>query len=504
MTISVNSIVQVTPSVLSAGGRALDLIGVILTKSARVPIGDVHPFPDADSVAEYFGAGSDEAAIADIYFLGYDNSRIKPSRCYFTQYPEAAVAPYLRGGNISGYTLAQLQAIATGTLTVTFDGSPEVAATVNLSAATSFSNAAAIIEAAFTTPPFSVSYDSTSGSFVFTGDTTGVAHTVGYAADNTLSQALKLTSATGAVLSQGADAAAPGTFMDGVKALTQNWASFMTIFDPDVSGNTNKLAFSAWCNSQNKRFVYTCWDTDDQPAVTVPATASLGYLLAQNKYEGTCIIGSDNQLTVTAAHAAFICGSGAAVDFTRHNNRITFAFKHQTGLAFTCSNDEAAQNLQLNGYNFYGAYATANDEFSWFINGTISGTFKWLDSYFNQIWLNNQLQLALAVLLDNAPSIPYNDSGYALIKAAVLDPINQALNFGAIRAGVSLSEAQKAEVNDEAGVDVSGTLFERGWYFQVLDANAQTRQARQSPPCTLWYMDGQSVQRINLASINIQ
>jgi hypothetical protein len=37
----------------------------------------------------------------------------------------------------------------------------------------------------------------------------------------------------------------------------------------------------------------------------------------------------------------------------------------------------------------------------------------------------------------------------------------------------------------------------------VRDAPPEVRAARGSPPCTLWYMDGQSIQRINLASIEL-
>jgi hypothetical protein len=37
----------------------------------------------------------------------------------------------------------------------------------------------------------------------------------------------------------------------------------------------------------------------------------------------------------------------------------------------------------------------------------------------------------------------------------------------------------------------------------VLDASPQVRQARGSPPITFWYMDGESVQRINIASIDL-
>lgn len=577
-TIPASQIVQVTPGVLSAGGRALDIVSILLTTSSRVPIGAVQPFATAQDVIDYFGPNSTEAALATIYFNGFDNSNVKPSLVYFTQYPADAVTAYLRSGDVAGYTLSQLQAIPTGTLTVPIDGVNIVAASVNLSAVTSFSNAAATIQAAFTatqatatsnttsgttltlggtitgtwapgqtvvgvgvpagtyivsfisgTPNTDgaeyelsasssvgvgesmtggvvpqVAYDSVAGAFTLTTVLGGASQTIDFALTNTLATDLKLTSATGAVTSQGADAATPGAFMDGIVNVTQDWAMFMTCFDPDPSGNDNKLAFASWVNGTGNRYCFVCWDTDDSPSVTVPATASLGYLLEQNDYSGTCLVGSDGVNTVSASQAAFVCGTGASIDFTEHNGRITFAFRQQSGLQFTCTNASAAQNLIDNGYNFYGAYATANDRFVFFYPGSVSGEFLWLDSYVNEIWLNNQLQLALMVLLTSVKSIPYNQQGYALIRAACLDVINQGLNFGAFRPGVTLSASQAAQVDSAAGVKISTTLNQVGWYLQVLDASPQVRAARGSPPCTFWYMDGQSVQKINLASIDVQ
>jgi len=505
-TIPASQIVSVVGSVLSAGGQGLDLIGLCLTTSTRVPIGTVAEFATAADVGTYFGSGSTQKALADTYFAGFLGSTIKPASMKFAQYNSAAVAPYLRGGRVSGYTLTQLQALGTGSLTVTVDGSPHIAASINLSAASSFSNAATIIQAGFTTPPFNVTYDATAGAFLFTGTSTGVSHTFDYASDNAFAEGLKLTQATGAVTSQGADAATPGPFMDGIVAITQNWATFFTDTDPDNSGNSNKLLFCAWVSAQQSRYAFVCWDTDDSPSTQNPATSSLGYLIGPNgnNYGSVCLIGSDVNGTVSASYAAFVSGSCAAINFNQTNGRPTFAFRRQDGLAPTVTNATAALNLKENGYNWYGAYGTANDQFDWFYPGQVSGDYDWLDSLVNAIWLNNQLQLSMMVLLQNTLSIPYNTYGYALIKAAALDVIQQGLNYGAFRAGVTLSEAQKAEVNAAAGLKIDDALNQNGWYFQVKDANPQTRVGRQSPPITFWYMDGQAVQQINIASVNVQ
>jgi hypothetical protein len=572
-SIPASAIVSVTPSVISAGGSALDLSGLILTNSTRVPIGSVLSFPSAASVASYFGASADEAAKASVYFGGFDNSNAKPGAVLFAQYPTAAVGAYLRGGSLAAVTLATIQAL-TGTLTVVVDGAARVGASFSLSSATSFSNAASLIQTALnTTPPtgasvtgsiattvltvtavgsgtlaagqritgtgitagttilaqltgttggvgtytvsvsqtassttvtaayvaVTVTYDSVSSAFVVASALTGTVSTAAVAS-GTLAASLALTAATGAVLSQGAAIAVPGTFMAGVAAQTQNWASFCTLFDPDAgSGNANKLMFSVWTNAQGNRFLYSAWDTDITPTASAAATTSLGYLLTASNYSGTAPIYAPD-----ATLAVFLCGAIASLDFNQTNGRATMAFRAQTGLSASVTSQAAGANLIANGYNFYGAYATANQPFVFFYPGKMSGPYLWIDSYINQIWMNNALELALLSLLSQAKSIPYNAVGYAQMKAAALDPINAALNFGAIRAGVTLSAAQTAQVNAAAGLSISDTLGNVGWYLQVKDATAQVRSSRGSPPSTLWYMDGGSVQTINLASIEVQ
>src|SRR5205085_347367 len=112
-----------------------------------------------------------------------------------------------------------------------------------------------------------------------------------------------------------------------------------------------------------------------------------------------------------------------------------FAFKASPDLTAGVTTETAAVDLLANGYSFYGAYGAANQNFIWFQNGQCTGAFKWFDSYVNQIWLNNQLQLAALTLMQNAKSIPYDAAGNSLIQAALADPIAAGLNFGAFAPG---------------------------------------------------------------------
>lgn len=567
-TIPASAIVSVTPNVLAAGGSALDLVGLLLTESARPPIGSVLSFASAAAVSTYFGPSSDEYALAQVYFAGFDNSNAKPGSMLLAQYPSSAVAAYLRGGDISAMTLAELQALS-GSFGVTID-SVSKTASISLSAATSFSSAAGIIgnalaihgqAAAVVTGSISgttltisdvtsgslgvgsvlsgtgvtaetyitdlltgtggtgtytvnasqtaisqsitayaagVVYDSVSGAFEIDSGTTGPTSTITYGS-GAMATSLLLTALTGAVLSQGTGAATPGTFMDAIVGITQNWATFTTEFNPDATGNDNRLAFAEWTSAQNDRYAYVPWDDSVAATTTVPATASLGYAIQQAEYAGSIVVWAPD-----AEKSVFVMGWAASIDFEQTDGRTTLKFRNQAGLVADVTDLTSSENLASNGYNFYAVYATANDQFTFFANGNISGDFVWADSFVNEIWLNNAFQLALMVLLTQRKSIPYNAAGNALIEAALADPINAALNFGAIRAGVTLSESQAASVNAEAGAQISGTLASRGWYLQVLAASPTVRAARGSPPCKFWYMDGQSVQSIDLTSVAVQ
>lgn len=490
MAIPASFTVGVNPGVVTTGGNPLSLNGVYVSQSAYLPTNSVQSFSSPDAVKTFFGAASSEYAQSQKYFAGFDNSATKPGTVYFAPYVATARAAWLQTGSLASLTLTQLQAL-TGVLTLTMNGTVKTSSTINLSAATSFSNAATLIAAAFTSGP-AVTWDAIKGSFIFTSTTTGTASTI-TEASGTLSAGLKATLATGALLSQGAAVDTPATCMDMVKNQTQNWVTFTTMFEPVLA---DKTAFAVWSNAQNSRFCYVCWDTDAQ-AIVNGSTTCFGAVAKAAQYDGVMCVYN------TLESASLVLGSFASVDFTRFNGRIDLAFKHQSGLAATVTDQQIATNLLANGYSYYGVNATANDQFIFFYNGNMPGRFKFVDSFVNEVYLNSQFQLAELDLLTSVNSIPYNAQGYSLIRAAMLDPIQQGLNSGIIRKGVTLSNSQKAQINQAAGLDISSTVETQGWYLQILDPGAQVRGLRGSPIINFWYTDGQSVQKMTIASINI-
>lgn len=581
MTVPASLFVATNPTVLGVGGADLVLSGLFLTTSTRVPIGTVAQFPDTTSVTDYFGGGSAEAAAAPIYFTGWDTSTQKPSNMIFTQYPTAAVAAYLRGGNLGTLTLATLQGY-NGSLNVVIDGYAHNAASVNLSGATSFSNAASLIQTAIngslatiatytggisgttltasgvtgtlavgqtvvgsgvaagtiitalgtgtggagtyivnnsqsvgsesmtTQPtPAVVTYDSVTVAFIITSGISGPPSTAAFAT-GTLAPTLLLDQADGAVLSQGAAAATPAAFMDALIESFQNFATFTTLFDPDNSGFANKLLFSQWVDGTNDRFAYSSWDTDPNPATELPATGSYGYALQQGGESGTVLHGGQSGVGSPLNLAIAWMGMAASIDFEAVGGRITFAYKSQAGMVATATTETAFTNLAGNpqsagsfgnGYNCYAAIATANASFQNYQRGTISGPFKWADTYVNAIWLTNAMQVDLLNLFATANAIPINAAGAGMIRTALMPTILQGLDFGAYSPGVALSGTQIASVNANAGFDIATPLANNGWYLLVRPASAAVRQNRGPWQVVFFYVDAGSVQSISLSTV---
>jgi hypothetical protein len=286
-----------------------------------------------------------------------------------------------------------------------------------------------------------------------------------------------------------------------VEAISQGWVSFMTDWEPT---DGDKQAIAAWFNGKNRRYVYVMYDSDASDKGSGSASVPVQAIL-DNDYDGVFMLYTDDQVdTLGGELAAFTMGAIASVDLRRLNGRVTFAFRRQTGLAAMVKDATSAANLEDHGMNYYGSWSEADDEFVFMYPGQITGAFRWLDSYLNQIWIASQLRTAMMNLLMSAGSIPYNKDGYALVEAAAQDVIFQAVDFGAIRVGVTLSETQKGIINSQAGITIDRTLVKQGWYFLVQDPVPSVRAARGSPVCTLWYSDGQSIQRIVIAAIEVQ
>lgn len=491
MSIPASQIVKIHPRVIRASGTDLVLNGMFLTTNALIPAGSVRSFSTPDDVTAFFGADSEEARVSAVYFSGYKNSFRKPRQVHFGSRVNAPVGAWLRGAKYTG-TLADLQAITDGTLNLTIDGTAAALISLDFSAATSYSECAAVIETALPSGA-TCAFSSQTGAFQISSATTGATSTITYADAGDLATLLRLTQKAGAVLSQGSDALEVSENMVSIRAVTENWATFTHLYDAEDS---EILELSKWASAQGAEYLYVCWSTDSnlKNLKNQEDTVSIAAQLRGINAGATTLIFGDQP------YAAFIMGEAASIDWDREQGAINFAFKAQDGLIPTIDNATEATTLLAKKCNIYGTYATRNDEFVWLYDANMFGDYNFIDPFVNAIWFNNALQVAIMNGLQMASRVPYNEDGYTQIRAWCQDPINRARKNGVIDPGVVLSESQKTEIIREAGFDITSNLQTDGYYLLVRDAGAHVRQTRDSPECSLWYCYGSSVNRVELAS----
>lgn len=495
-SIPADRVVSIVPSAIGTGGTPLAMTTLLITPETTAPrIIGVREFGSDSEVGNFFGLASDEYAFAQRYFLGYEGATKIPQTLWIAGAKDADQPAILQSASVRGLVIDDIK--QQGDLVVTVNGTQETVA-IDLTGATSFSDAASIIDGALTSATVAAdcAFIASAQVFEITTTATGEAATISFGSD-AIGALLRLREEDGALTENGTDSMNIDGLMKYCLQETQNFA--VITFLEELTTDQKKEAAN-WTTLRRSRFLMVIQDTGGA-ALTPNNNASFGAWLKETEQDGTMpYFGEIEKI-------AAVCGGIAAIDFKRFNGRRNIMFMQQAGLGADITSEEDYTALMSNGYTFYGAFATANDRFLFQTNGAVAGKFKWADNYVNQIYLNSQLQLALMTMLISYGSIPYNDVGKSYHRAAIQDPIDEMLNFGGIRPLVdpkALSNQQKSIINSQAGRDIIADLLNKGWVAVIETADAQTRGLRGSMPFTLWYTDGGSVQSVNLASVNVQ
>lgn len=297
-----------------------------------------------------------------------------------------------------------------------------------------------------------------------------------------------------------------GTYLSTAADQATDWAPFLFAQEPEAAAKTQ---IATWMAAHPNRYWGLVQDSD-ATILTANAAASFGATLQAAGTPGlTCLCNTEsaNSGTNGGTLAAALClGWAASLNPNRAGGRTTLMFRNNGGVPPASLTASQAQALLGNGYSFYGSYKSTDSTFSFLNNGAVSGPFSWADSYINQIWMNASFQTDLITLFSNVGQIPYNAVGDSLIATSVQGTIDTALSFGGIQPNITLSDAQVQAVNADAGRSIDGVLSTRGWYLLpgASTASAAVRAARGTVQGRFFYMDGQSVQSIALASVEAQ
>ena len=478
MSINAQMIVNVTARAVRAGSAGLEFNGLLLTKNVKaLPF---QRFESAESVASVYGINSTEYKFAMSYWAADEMKTKAPRALLIARDYESATAGWIKSGKITD--LAALKEISAGKFTITVGGSSKNVTSLNLSSVSTLSQAATTIASSIT--GVTGTYDSVEECFYFTTQTTGKTQTMSFAT-GTDADKLGLTAAAGAVLNQGSDTKTPAQIMGDICMETQNWVTFTHAEEVDA---TRAIEFAKW-TSKDLAYIYFPFTTS-AAALTVGKT-DLASKLAEAGVSYTCPIYGDCQ------YAAFFMGMVASTDYTIRNGVKNYAFKRSALLPANVGSTALAEIAKSKGYNIIGNFATRSAQFqisAWAT--TLGQTFKYLDEVAGMIWLANDVQRVCMDGITSVNGVSYSPRGYAMVRLWIQDSIDRGLLNGFITTGVVLSGAQKSQLIEAIGDDVSQEIEATGYHLVVADPGADVRAQRGSPIVQLYFTYGGQVLKI--------
>lgn len=486
MSINANRLVSITPRVISGGSADLETNGLIITANALISADTpALSFSTAKEVGAFFGYESNEYKVGSQYFAGVTNQTKTIKTLWFGRDLTAVGSAWIRGG--ASPTLAVLKLITDGAFNIDLNGSAVTITAVDLSACTSLSDVATVIEGKFTNA--TVTYNSDLNRFIITSTITGASSTIGYAtapaSGTDLGLVLGLTADTGAVLSQGNDALTVAANMDRITGVTRNFVGFTTL---SAVSDSVAVEYAAWADIDDD-YVYFYHSNNSNLLSKSTNTSSVPVTL--QAYNTTASIFGD------AYDAAFMLAIGASIKWDSANALKTWFAKSTSGLNAKVLSDTEAEALESIRCNYIGQFATRNAEFTLLNRGCLSGTlYGFIDVLYGAIWLRARLQRGLMDCFAGNNRIPYNANGYGILATFIAEAVQEALGNGVIDVGLVISDSQKSIIMNEIDEDISVELLNNGYWYKISDPTANARADRQSPVMAMYYTYAGSVQQI--------
>ena len=470
----------------------------------------VKKFNNASSVGDFFGTNSDEYVRAVKYFKTSTQALNLPPYLYFGKWINTALAPYVFSSTIltPNNKLIELKAITSGNFTMSINGIVYATNIINLSTATSLSDASTKLVAKMkvdnpTIPAsFNIVYNSVTNKFTASLTETGSLTTLSFATSNTnngLADLFQLSETQGAILSQGANVM---TTADNLNYLKKNFTDqYSLIFVNDLNStltNIVKLDVAIWISEQES-CAFFCWS--DEIAITqTNDTTSIHYLITQNKLNNTVIFagttGKEN--IINSAFAAG--GIFASIDLSTPNSAMTLAWKSQDGLLPTVTDTEIAKILFDKNVNYYNKakLSGGNTSFDFFMPGSISGFWKFIDNHIAQIYISSQIQGDLATLFTSTPEITSSNIGLSQIRTTICSSMEKIVATKLIVKGLMFSTTTTQSI--QAIYDTNALELTLKGY--IIKNDLPTDIQRQLRTNSNWYVLYAKGSAINVLPIN--
>lgn len=437
--------VEITSAVIGASSVAVQsLTGRRFTSNPLVPADGIVTVLNGGA-QDYFGTETAEARFASQYFSYVSPAPAsKANNLQFAAYAPSGRAPTLFGAP-STSTLAALQAVTTGALSIQLGDAAVNLTGINLSTALTFADVASLLQAKIRTavgPQYTtalVTYDSLTKEFKIVGSVVGAGAAVVNVAPSGVDVAPLINlNGVGSVQSPGVASQSPLAAFIAAEDLTDSFgsASFQ-----DTMTLEQAIDLATYVASQNIKYQlylsviradYETW------SAALIGTPSVGLILNE---------------TVNEYKESLPQAIMAATDYDRRNATVNYMFRQSV---LTGDVTDTAESLALDAarVNYYGTTASAGQRISFFQRGFLmGGATAALDMnvHANEQWFKAFMSAAFLSLEISINKIPANNEGRGLIMIQIADGIDRAKFNGTISVGKLLTAAQQIAVTELTG-----------------------------------------------------
>jgi hypothetical protein len=426
------------------------LIMRVITQNPVLPPGIVVEFQTADAVGAYFGMASEEYKRSLPYFGFISKNIVSPKLISFARWVDQPIAPMVVGDAIPK-TLESFTSITTGLLTINVGLTPIDITGIALSAATSLTDVASIVQAAIrgnANPQLTgatVTYNTNTNQFVLTGTVTGSGSISVTDSGQIGDISVLLGWSTGnTVLVGGQPNDPPGLAVAKTAAISNNFGSFVFAAPVGLLTNEQIAAIAEWNDARNNEFLYS---------VPTPLT-NLATLFGLVKGFSGCAL---NVISATAANdyvEQSPCEILAATDFSQPNSTNNYMFYQFPSRTITVSDDMTADMADQSRGNYIGVTQFAGQPLAFYQRGVLCGGPQDavdMNIYANEMWLKSALAGNIMSLFLNVGSVPANDMGASQILAVMQPTLTQASTNGTFIAGKTINAVQQQFITNTSG-----------------------------------------------------
>lgn len=453
MAISQNKYINIVSAV--GGGETIrqrDLMGRVFTANYLAPVGQVIEFTGGPTIAlenigEYFGVTSDEYAFASKYFQP-NKKGMSPQKISFSGVSTSDTSAMIIG--VRDVKLADIQAITTGTLSLTVNGTLKEYTNINLSSVSSLKNAGIALMVEVQNDGLVVEYEN--GRFVISTQDTGDGQVLGFA-EGSVAELLGWTESDG-VLVEGHDGmTALETVVDS-EGLSNNFFSFcflgVELSNNDITG------LAEWVNTQNVKYLFSLGVT--------PNNAETIANLVKN-YDGVALT-----LDIYDEMAEFMPMSRiASIDYTRPNSAISMFYQQFNGVNASVNKTSVAQEYDALRVNYYGATSQAGQDVLFYQNGVLQGSITDMGVYANEAWLKDSFVTGILNMRLALDTLPANNVGVGMVISSMMETINLSLYNGVTMPGKTLNNTQKAYITEITGDSDAWMAVQSNGYYLTAD-----------------------------------